>query len=171
MFVGLPLMMLAVGLMIHFRRPDQDIGYISMTQIFVSFASGTTVICGELAMMAPSDQEYLAVILTILNLFGSISSAISGTICTTIWTSLFYGKLAQYTPSGTDITTVYADIVTQLSYLVDGPVRKGISRAYGETQRYMLIASLCFLAVAYGCIFMWRDNKVKNFKQVKRRVI
>lgn len=171
MFVGLPLMILAVGLMVHFRRPDQDIGYIAMTQVFVSFASGTAVICGELAMMAPSDQQHLAVILAILNLFGSIGSAIGGTICTTIWTSLFYGKLAQYTPPDTDVTTVYSDIVTQLSYPVGSPVREGINRAYGETQRYMLIASLCFLAVSYGCVFMWRDIKVKHLKQVKGRVI
>lgn len=170
-FVGMPLMMLAVGLMIHFRRPSQDIGYIAMTQIFVSFASGTIVICGELAMMAPSDQQHLAVILAILNLFGSIGSAVGGTICTTIWTSLFHEKLTQYTPAGTDVATIYSDIVTQLSYPVGGPIREGINRAYGETQRYMLITSLCFLAVSYVCAFMWRDIKVKNLKQVKGRVV
>lgn len=170
-YIGMPLNMLAIGLMIYFRRPDQDIGFIAMTQIFVSFSGGTTVICGELAMMAPSDQQHLAVILAILNLFGSIGSAIGGTISTTIWTSEFYQKLVQYMPAGSDAASTYASLVTQLSYEEGSPEREAINRAYGETQRYMLITSICFVACAYVCVFLWRDIEVKNLKQVKGRVI
>ncbi|KAK5940428.1 hypothetical protein PMZ80_006843 [Knufia obscura] len=170
-YVGMPFNMLAIGLMIYFRRSDQDIGFIALTQILVSFAGGTIVICGELAMMAPSDQQHLAVILAILNLFASIGSAIGGTISTTIWTSLFYRKLVQYMPAGSDAASTYASLVTQLSYEEGSPEREAINRAYGETQRYMLITSLCFVAIAYVCVFLWRDISVKNLKQVKGRVI
>lgn len=170
-YVGMPLNMLAIGLMIHFRRPSQDIGFIALAQIFVAFSGGTTVICGELAMMAPSDQQHLAVILAILNLFGSIGSAIGSTIATTIWTSTFYEKLVQYMPPESDVPTIYGSLTQQLAYEEGGPERGAINRAYVETQRLMLITSICFVSVAYICVFLWRDIEVKHLKQVKGRVV
>lgn len=67
-----PLMILRVGLMIKFRQPDTEIGYICMTPIFVAFTGGASIICGELGMMAPLDHQHLAVVFAILNLFSSI---------------------------------------------------------------------------------------------------
>lgn len=96
-----PLMMLGVGLMIHFRQPDQSVGYIIMTQIFVAFAGGPIVICGEMAMLSPSDHQHVAVIMAILDLFGSVGSSIGSTIAAAIWTGTFYENLLKYTPEGT----------------------------------------------------------------------
>jgi hypothetical protein len=163
-------MILGVGLMIKFRQPDAGIGYICMTQIFVAFAGGTTVICGELAMMAPSDHQHIAVILAILNLFSSIGSAIGGTVSAAIWTSEFPKALAKYLPSEVNVASVYSNINVQLSYPFGSTERNAIAHAYGDAQRYMLITSVCMLVLAWGCAAMWRDIKVKDFKQVKGTV-
>ncbi|KAJ5182329.1 hypothetical protein N7449_012476 [Penicillium cf. viridicatum] len=170
-YFSFPLMILGVGLMIKFRQPDAGIGYVCMTQIFVAFAGGTTVICGELAMMAPSDHQHIAVILAILNLFGSIGSAIGSTVSAAIWTSEFPKALAKYVPAEVTVATVYSDITAQLSYEWGSPARNAIAHAYGDAQRYMLITSVCMLVVAWGCAAMWRDIKIKDLKQVKGRVI
>ncbi|OQD63715.1 hypothetical protein PENPOL_c009G03105 [Penicillium polonicum] len=170
-YFSFPLMILGVGLMIKFRQPDAGIGYICMTQIFVAFAGGTTVICGELAMMAPSDHQHIAVILAMLNLFGSIGSAIGSTVSAAIWTSEFPKALAKYVPAEVNVATVYSDITAQLSYAWGSPARNAIAHAYGDAQRYMLITSVCMLVVAWGCAAMWRDIKIKDIKQVKGRVI
>ncbi|KGO36746.1 Major facilitator superfamily domain, general substrate transporter [Penicillium expansum] len=170
-YFSFPLMILGVGLMIQFRQPDAGIGYICMTQIFVAFAGGTTVICGELAMMAPSDHQHIAVILAMLNLFGSIGSAIGSTVSAAIWTSEFPKALAKYVPAEVSVTKVYSDITAQLSYEWGSPARNAIAHAYGDAQRYMLITSVCMLVVAWGCAAMWRDIKIKDLKQVKGRVI
>ncbi|CAI7588271.1 unnamed protein product [Penicillium glandicola] len=170
-YFSYPLMILGVGLMIKFRQPDAGIGYICMTQIFVAFAGGTTVICGELAMMAPSDHQHIAVILAMLNLFGSIGSAIGSTVSAAIWTSQFPKALAKYVPPEVSVATVYSDITAQLSYEWGSPARNAIARAYGDAQQYMLITSVCMLVVAWGCAAMWRDIKIKDLKQVKGRVI
>ncbi|KAJ5957420.1 hypothetical protein N7501_011699 [Penicillium viridicatum] len=170
-YFSFPLMILGVGLMIKFRQPDAGIGYICMTQIFVAFAGGTTVICGELAMMAPSDHQHIAVILAMLNLFGSIGSAIGSTVSAAIWTSEFPKALAKYVPAEVNVATVYSDITAQLSYEWGSPARNAIAHAYGDAQRYMLITSVCMLVVAWGCSAMWRDIKIKDIKQVKGRVI
>ncbi|EER24213.1 Major Facilitator Superfamily protein [Coccidioides posadasii C735 delta SOWgp] len=170
-YFAVPLMMLGVGLMIHFRQPGVNIGYIVMTQIFVAFAGGTCVITGEMAMMAPSDHQHIAVIIAILNLFSSIGGAVGGTVSTAIWTSQFPAALHKHLPPGTDVSRIYASIITQLSYKPGTAIRDGISRAYGDAQRYMLITSLCLLAGALICAAAWRDIKIKDIKQVKGRVV
>lgn len=170
-YFAMPLMILGVGLMIKFRQPDVNIGYICMTQIFVAFAGGTVVVCGELAMMAPSDHQHIAVILAILNLFCSIGSAIGSTVSAAIWTSEFPKALAKYVPADVSVAKVYSDINAQLSYPWGSTARNAIAHAYGDAQRYMLITSVCMLAVAWACAGMWRDIRIKDVKQVKGTVI
>lgn len=170
-YFSFPLMILGVGLMIKFRQPDTNIGYICMTQIFVAVAGGTTVICGELAMMAPSDHQHIAVVLAMLDLFGSIGSAIGSTVSAAIWTSQFPKALTKYLPADVNMATVYSDITAQLSYPWGSSTRNAIAHAYGDAQRYMLVTSVCLLVVAWGCAGMWRDIKIKDLKQVRGRVI
>lgn len=164
-------MMLAVGLMIQFRQPDSPLGYIIMTQIFVSFSGGTAVLCGEMAMMAPSDHQHIAVILAILNLFSSVGAAAGGTVATAIWTGVFPDRLDKYLPPEIDRKEVYSSIVWQLAYKKGTAARIAINRSYGDAQRYMLITSLCLLGGALISTALWRDINVKNMKQVKGVVV
>lgn len=170
MYFSLPLMLLGVGLMIHFRQPDQDLGYVIMTQIFVAFAGGPVVVAGEMAMMAPSDHQHIAVIIAILDLFGSVGTAIGSAVSTAIWAGTFKERLRHYLPPGTNVDNIYGSIYSQLGYRVGTPIRHGIALAYGDSQRYMLITSVCLLAVAWGCVFMWRDIKVTHIKQVRGNI-
>ena len=171
LYFGMPVMMLGVGLMIEFRRPGSDIWYIIMTQIFVAVSGGTLVLCGEMAMMAPSDQQHLAAVLVILNLCGSIGSAAGGTVATAIWTSVFPAALRKYLPPEVDAERVYQSIIAQLYYRPGTEARIAINRAYGDAQRYMLITSLALLAAAFISVALWRDIKVKDNKQVKGFVV
>jgi hypothetical protein len=168
---ALPLDILGVGLMIHFRQPGTNIGFIVMTQIMTSLAGGTIVIAGELAMMAPSDQQHMAVIIAVLNLFCSIGSAVGSTVSAAIWTGTFPENLAKYVPNNADTAKIYGSLPVQLSYKWGSPERYGIAKAYGESQKYMLITSTCMLSISLISAWMWRDIKIKNIKQVKGRVI
>ncbi len=57
-----------------------------------------------------------------------------------------------------------------MSYPIGSPAREAIDRAYGDAQKMMLIAATAILAVAWVATAVWRDIKVKDFKQVKGRV-
>ncbi|KAK3045185.1 hypothetical protein LTS18_014375, partial [Coniosporium uncinatum] len=57
LYWGVPLSMLGIGLMIHFSQPGQNIGYIVMCQIFISFASGVIIITDEIAIMAAAAKQ------------------------------------------------------------------------------------------------------------------
>ncbi|CAM1510925.1 Fc.00g084380.m01.CDS01 [Cosmosporella sp. VM-42] len=171
LYFSLPLMILGVGLMIQFRQPDQNLGYVIMTQIFVAFAGGPTVVSGEMAMMAPSDHQHVAVILAILDLFGSVGSALGATVASAIWTGTFKDRLKVRLPAGADIENIYSSIYSQLAYKPGTPIRHGIALAYGDSQRYMLITSVCLLVIGWACVFMWRDIRVGGIKQTRGNVV
>ncbi|KAJ4165459.1 hypothetical protein LMH87_007091 [Akanthomyces muscarius] len=168
---GIPLMLLGVGLMLKFRQANEKIGYVIMTQIFVAFAGGPIVVAGEMAMMAPSDHQHVAVVIAILDLFASIGSAIGSTISGAIWTGTFKNELAKRLPSDAPIDSIYGRIEVQLGYEEGTAIRAGIADAYSASQRYMLATSVCFLAVAWGCVWMWRDINIHKKKQVKGNVV
>ncbi|KAH7119730.1 major facilitator superfamily domain-containing protein [Dendryphion nanum] len=170
-FFALPLDILGVGLMIYFRRPGTHVGYICMTQLMTAFAGGTIVISGELAMMAPSDHQHMAVIIAVLNLFCSIGGAIGSTVSAAIWTGTFPRALEKHVPSHVDLRRVYGSLPVQLSYKWGSPERLGIATAYAESQRLMLITSVCMLSCGLIAAAFWRDINVKNMKQVKGRVV
>ena len=170
-YFALPLDILAIGLMIHFRQPGTSIGYIVMTQIFTAVAGGTIVIGGELAMMAPSDHQHIAVILAVLNLFCSIGSAVGSTVSAAIWTATFRKNLIKHVgPYGVNVNDIYAALPKQLSYKWGSPERMGIAQAYGDSQRLMLITSICMLSLALICAVFIRDINIKHNKQVMGRV-
>jgi MFS family permease len=169
-YFALPLMILGVGLMIHFRQPDQDIGYIVMTQIFTAVAGGPIVIAAEMAMMTPSDHQHIAVLIAILDLFCSVGSAIGSTVSASIWTGTFKKALLRHLPEDAPVDRIYASIYTQLAYRPGTEIREGISLAYGDSQRYMLITSVCLVAGALVCVGFWRDIKL-TAKQVKGTVV
>ncbi|RYN62818.1 Siderophore iron transporter [Alternaria tenuissima] len=170
-FFALPIDILALGLMIHFRQPGTSVGYIVMTQIFTAVAGGTIVIAGELAMMAPSDHQHMAVIIAVLNLFCSIGSAVGSTVSAAIWTGTFYNNLVKNVPAGVNVADIYASLPNQLSYKWGSPERTGIAQSYADSQRLMLIMSVCMLSCALIAAAFWRDINVKNIKQVKGRVV
>lgn len=161
---ALPLMTLGVGLMIYFRQADHAIGYVVMAQIFVAFAGGPMVIAGEMAMMAPSDHQHIAVIIAILDLFASVGNAVGRAISSAIWACTFRPALARRLPPDAPINSIYGSLPIQISYEPGSAIRNAISAAYSESQRYMLITSICFAIVGWVCTWLWRDIRIKNRK-------
>ncbi|KAF4634459.1 hypothetical protein G7Y89_g3664 [Cudoniella acicularis] len=173
LYFGVPLTILGVGLMIAFRQPDVNIGYIIMCQIFIAFSGGTLVICEQIAAMAATSHQYIAVVLAVEGMFSSIGGAIGATIAGAIWTGVFPVRLAEYLPIETrgNLTEIYESIDVQTSYAVGSATRDAINRAYGDAQKLMIIAATAVLVLAIVSVAVWRDIKVKDFKQVRGRVL
>lgn len=173
LYFGVPLTILGNGLMIQFRQPGINVGYIVMCQIFIAFAGGALVICEQMAVMAVTSHQYVAVALAVEGMFSDIGGAIGSTVAAAIWTGVFPTKLAEYLPEDAqaDLASIYAELPVQLSYPVGSAARAAISKAYGEAQKTMLIASTAILSLAIVSVLVWRDVKVKGFKQVKGTVV
>ena len=169
---AIPLMLLGIGLLIHFRQPDSPLGYVIMCQIFIAFAGGTLVICQEIAIMAAAKHEQVAVVLALLSVFTGIGQAVGQSISGAIWTNTLLKYLTLYLPDPlkAQAVTIYASLPTQLSYPRGTPERDAIIAAYAVTQRRMTIAATVITALGFVWILMWRDINLKTVKQVKGRI-
>lgn len=172
LYFGIPLSILGMGLMIHFRQPDGNIGYIVMCQIFISFAAGTIVICDEIAIMAAASHQHIAVVLAVLGLFGSIGGAVGLTVAAAIWQSVLPKKLAKYLPASElpNLPSIYEDITVQLSYAVNKSTRIAIQHAYGDGQMIMLTVGTAIWALGIVAVVIWKDIRVIGIKQTKGHV-
>lgn len=173
LYFGVPLTVLGVGLMIRFRQPDVNVGYIIMCQIFIAIAGGTIVICEQTAAMAATSHQYVAVVLAIEAMFAAIGGAIGLTVAAAIWQAVFPKKLAEYLPASEmkNLDQIYGRLDVQLSYPLGSATRIAIQKAYGDGQKMMLIGSTAVLAIAFISTAVWRDINVKNIKQVKGNVL
>ncbi|EHK45528.1 hypothetical protein TRIATDRAFT_128042 [Trichoderma atroviride IMI 206040] len=174
LYFGIPLTILGMGLLIYFRQADQNVGFIVMCMIFISFAEGVLVICDEIAIMAAvSEQQYFAISLAVLGLFSNIGSAIGLTISAAIWQGTMPGKLAEYLPTvdQENLLLIYESLPTQLSFPVGSPERTAIQHAYGDVQQRLMIAGTAVWVIGVVSVLMWRDIKVINIKQTKGQVV
>jgi MFS family permease len=167
LFLGVPLTILGVGLMIQFRQPDQDIGYIVMCMIFISVGGGILVISEQTTLMAVSKQQDFPALLAVESMIIAIGSAIGSTIAGAIWTGIFPVRLMANLPTSAmeKFTDIYGDILVQQSYPVGSPTRDAINLSYGQTQRYMLIAATCIYVVTWVSVALWQNVDVRTMKQ------
>ena len=172
LYFGIPLAILGMGLMINFRQPDVNIGYVVMCQIFISFAGGTIIICDEIAVMAAASHQHIAVVIAFLGLFSEIGGAVGLTVAAAIWQDVFPKKLAEYLPASElpNLGSIYADLITQLQYAVGSPGRIAIQHAYADAQKMMLIAATAVWVLGIVGVVMWRDINLIGIKQVRGHI-
>lgn len=166
-FWGVPLTILGVGLMINFRKPDVNIGYIVMCQIFVAFGGGVLVTSEQTTLMAVSKQQDFPALLACESMVVAIGSAVGSTIAGAIWTGVFPARLMQNLPTDalSDFTNIYGDMTVQSSYPIGSPTRDAINLSYSQTQRYMLIAATCIYSIAWASVALWENVDVRKQKQ------
>ena len=169
LWVGVPLYIFAQGLMIYFRRPNSNIGYLVMCQIFISIGGSVMIICQQLAVLASADHQHVAAVLALLNVIATIGGAVGNTISGAIWTNTFSQALARYLPEDAQasLEDIYGSLDVQLSYEWGSPTRVGIQQAYGHSQQKMLIAGTAIMSLSLVWVFMIRNINVKNIEQVK----
>lgn len=171
---GWPVTTLGVGLMIYFRQPGVDVGYIVMCQIFIAIGGGTLVICEQVAGMAATTHQYVAIVLAIQGMSSQIGGAIGSVIAANLWQANFPDRLREYLPAeiqsnSTEFNLIYEDITTQLGY-IGTPAGDAIVRSYGDTQRLMCAAATGILVLALAAILLWRNIDTRARKQVKGTV-
>ncbi|KAK7423236.1 hypothetical protein QQZ08_009132 [Neonectria magnoliae] len=173
LYGAIPVYILFMGLMIHFRQSDMSIGYIVMCQIFISFAAGVIIITPQIAAMSAASHQHIAAVMAIISMFSSVGGAIGLTIAGAVWQSIFPVKLAEYLPveEQANLVNIYAMLDIQLSYPIGTPARIAIQRAYSDAQSMMLTAGTAIWVVGFVAVAFWRNTDVRDLKQVKGQVI
>lgn len=140
LYVGMPLSMLGVGLMINFLGPSGNIGFIVMCQMFLAIGAGILIICDEIVILAATSHQHTAICLAVLSMFGSVGSAVGLTIASAVWQDILPKKLERYLLAKEleNLPQIYADLNTQLSYPIGSETRTAIQRAYADAQTMSL---------------------------------
>ncbi|KAL4871449.1 siderophore iron transporter mirB [Aspergillus spectabilis] len=169
LFFGVPLYIFAQGLMIHFRQPNQYIGYIVMCEIFISVGGSIFTLIMQLAVLAAVDHQHVAAALAVLFIFGGIGGAVGNAISGAIWTNTFLPALQRNLPESAlpNVLTIYSSLPAQLAYEKNTPERIAIQESYGYAQTRMLAAGTGIMVLSFIWVWMIRNYNVKQMTQTK----
>ncbi|KAF9876629.1 major facilitator superfamily transporter [Colletotrichum karsti] len=168
---GIPICVLGTALLIHFRTPSTQVGYLVMCQIFNGVASGIWALTSQLAIMASVTHQQIAIGLALHGLFGSIGAAIGLAIAGGIWNNVLKNAIYANLPDDSkDLTAkIFGDLATQISYPMGSPIRTAIIEAYANVQRKMVIAGCAFIPLIFVSLIIWRNIDVKRIESEKGR--
>jgi hypothetical protein len=160
-------MTLGTALLIHFRRPETEVGYLVMCQLFNGIGSGIWALTAEIAIMSSVKHQEVAVAVAMWGLFGSIGAAVGNTIAGALWTNIVPEKLTAELPEGSKdlMAEIYGDITVQLSYPMGSPIRDAIIAAFDDVQRKMVIVGSCFLPLMLISILVWKNKNLRSRQQ------
>lgn len=173
LFIAVALYIFALGLMIHFRQPNQYIGYIVMCEVFISIGGSIITLIVQLAVLASVDHQHVAAVLSLLYISGGIGGAVANTVSGTIWTNTFEEGLVRYLPESAqaNLTTICASLPAQLAYPVNSPERTGIQEAYGYAQTRMPAAGVGLMGLSLIWICFIINLNLSALKQTKGVVL
>lgn len=172
LFIAVPLYIFAQGLLIYFRQPNRNIGYLVMCQIFLSIGGSIIILCEQLAVLAAADHQHIAALLALLYVVGNIGGAVGNSISGAIWTNTFEQALERYLPEDSleSIGDIYSSLDVQLSYEWGSPERIGIQNAYAYAQRRMLIAGTAIMALSLVWVLIIKNINLTKVHQTKGNV-
>ncbi|EAQ85457.1 hypothetical protein CHGG_09471 [Chaetomium globosum CBS 148.51] len=172
LYIAVPIYILAQGLMIYFRRPDQSVGYLIMCEVFISIGGSIFIIIQQVAILAAVDHQHVAVALSLLYVVGTTGGAIGATVSGSIWTNTFHGALSRFLPESAvpDLESIYSDLEVQLGYAIETLERRGIQEAYGYAQTRMLAAGTSFMILAFVGVLLIKNINVAKIIQTRGMV-
>ncbi|OLN87993.1 Siderophore iron transporter mirB 1 [Colletotrichum chlorophyti] len=173
LWFSIPLNILGMGLMIHFRQPENDIGFVIMCQVLISVAGGIILVCVQIAAMAVASHQHVAVVLAAMSMFSEIGGAIGLTLAAIFWQNVFPDRLLEYLPAEevSNLVAIHADLSTQLTCPVGSAARTAIHYAYGDALKMILITGTVVWAIGFVATFVWKDVNVKEVEQVRGHVV
>ncbi|KAM0424915.1 hypothetical protein ACHAPT_009971 [Fusarium lateritium] len=164
---GVPFAALGSALLVHFRRPNTNVGFLVMCQIFTGAAVGIWGLTSQLALMSSVRHQEVAIALAMSGLFGSIGVSIGFTVAGALWTNIVPAKLYEALPEDSkNLTgTIFGDIKEQLSYPVGSPIRDAIMVALQDAQHKMVIVGTCLVPLMLVCIIVWKNVDLRKRQQ------
>ena len=154
------LMTLGSGLMIHFRQPFTNLGYVVMCQVLIAAAAGIQTTTQYMAILTKAPHDSVAIRVAILYLFIMIGSAIGTTLSGAIWTNSLRRYLVEYLPLELkgEADRLYASLETQLSYPFGSPLRDATVSAYAEVQKLLTITATAATVFAWVGVMLTKEN-------------
>ncbi|KAH8898009.1 major facilitator superfamily transporter [Thozetella sp. PMI_491] len=165
-YIGIPIYVLGTALIVYFRHPDTNVGYLAMCQVLVGFGVELLQVMSHLALMAKAGPSNVAVAMAIYGLFGSIGASTSYAIAGGMWTNIFPYNLEAFLPDEYkgQAHEIYGDITKQMQFPIGHPVRDAVIAAYADVARKMVIVGACLIPLVIGAVAIWKNFNVKEME-------
>ncbi|KAJ6015644.1 Major facilitator superfamily domain general substrate transporter [Penicillium herquei] len=172
LYIAVPLYIFTQGLMIYFRRPNMNVGYQVMCQIFLAVGGSIFILVEQIAILSTVDHQHVATALAILNVVGTIGDSAGLTISTVIWQNTYLKALREYLPESamSSINDIYENLETQLSYPVGTETRLGIQKAYAYSELRLLAVGCGVIVLAIPWTLLIKNVDLRKKVQVRGTV-
>ena len=151
---GLPMILLGVGLLIHFRFAGTGIGWIVMCQIFIAFGGGTLVIGEDMAVMAASERGEVPMMSSLIGLCSRLGGAVGYAASAAIFANVFEGTLRGELKEELVERLYKGGYVRQEGFPVGGVVRMAVEKAYAEYMKWACVAAVVALGLGIPCVLV-----------------
>lgn len=114
--------------------------------------------------MANIDHKDVALAVGFWGTFISIAVAIASGISGSIWARAVPRVVLDSLPADSRNLTqvITGSLENEETYPIGSPIRDAVVTAIRAAQQEMVIMGLCFVPVAFACIFMWRNINVSK---------
>ncbi|KAJ5708177.1 hypothetical protein N7488_007978 [Penicillium malachiteum] len=172
LYIAVPLYIFTQGLMIYFRRPNMNVGYQVMCQIFLAVGGSIFILVEQIAILSTVDHQHVATALAILNVVGTIGDSAGLTISTVIWQNTYLKALREYLPESamSSINEIYESLETQLSYPVGTETSLGIQEAYAYSELRLLAVGCGVIVLAIPWTLLIKNVDLRKKVQVRGTV-
>ncbi|KAJ5929610.1 Major facilitator superfamily domain general substrate transporter [Penicillium verhagenii] len=172
LYIAVPLYIFTQGLMIYFRRPNMNVGYQVMCQVFLAIGGSIFILTEQLAILATVDHQHAATALAILNVVGTIGDSAGLTISTVIWQNTYLKGLYRYLPESamSNLENIYESLPVQRDYPVGSATREAIQKAYAYAELRLLAVGCGIIVLAIPWTIMIKDVDLKRRQQTKGMV-
>lgn len=172
LYIAVPLYIFTQGLMIYFRRPNMNVGYQIMCQVFLAIGGSIFILTEQIAILAAVDHQHVATALAILNVVGTIGDSAGLTISTVIWQNTYLKALYRYLPESAlpNLQNIYESLPVQRGYPVGSATREAIQKAYAYSEVRLLAVGCGIIVLAIPWTIMIKDVDLRKRQQTRGTV-
>lgn len=162
-FAG-PFLGIFTGLLLVYHGPEAPYDALGTFQSFIGFSMRVFVACSQMAVMVNIEHKDVAAALGVWGTFFSIAVAIGSGLSGAVWTRAVPRVLEHALPADSRNLTeeIAGSLVKQKEYPMGSLIRDAVLAAYWVAQEQMVIMAICFVPVAFACVFMWRNIDVRK---------
>ncbi|KAA8913811.1 hypothetical protein TRICI_003119 [Trichomonascus ciferrii] len=165
---GTCLWMVAMGIMYHFRGGESSHSGIIGAMVLLGIAGGLFTHPTEVSLQACVNHDHMATATSMYLAFRSIGSSVGSSISGAIWTQTLPKFLHKQFNDPQMIKSIYGDPMTFIKKFKWGsPQREAVVEAYRQTQRILLITSLCMTFIFILSSLFLRDKKLESVQTLK----
>lgn len=135
-----------------------------MCRVLIGISERVLAVTSLMSVSSSIAQKDIAITIGIWGVYMSIGMAVCLGVSGAISTNVLPSALEAALPSDSKhlAKPIFGSLEIQRGYPLDSPIREAIIAAYWIAQQNMVIAAICVIPLAPGCVLMWDNINLKR---------